>query len=177
MNEAPHYSFRKAESSDRAEIWDILQQAILRRKNDGSLQWQDGYPNENTVQQDIEKGNGYVITDDDNIAAYAALIFNDEPAYEKLKGNWLSNGDFIVIHRIAVSENYTGRGLAKMILECTEDLAVKNNIFSVKADTNFDNIAMLKTFERSGYTYCGEVEFRGASRKAFEKKLKNNPAN
>jgi hypothetical protein len=52
-----------------------------------------------------------------------------------------------------------------------EELAVKNNIYSVKADTNFDNYAMMKSFENAGYVYCGEVYFRGSARKAFEKVL------
>ncbi len=33
-----------------APIWEILQDAILRRKKDGSNQWQDGYPNPESVQ-------------------------------------------------------------------------------------------------------------------------------
>ena len=37
--------FRKAIASDLPFIWDILKQAISRRKKDGSNQWQDGYPN------------------------------------------------------------------------------------------------------------------------------------
>ncbi|HAI81103.1 MAG TPA: GNAT family N-acetyltransferase, partial [Chryseobacterium sp.] len=37
-------NFRKATPEDAGQIWQILQQAIRRRKNDGSRQWQDGYP-------------------------------------------------------------------------------------------------------------------------------------
>jgi RimJ/RimL family protein N-acetyltransferase len=58
-----------------------------------------------------------------------------------------------------------------MIIKYVEDFALNNNIFSVKADTNFDNIAMMKIFENLGYTYCGEVYFRGSPRKAYEKVL------
>ncbi len=57
------------------------------------------------------------------------------------------------------------------MLSFIEAYAQKNGINSVKADTNFDNAAMLKIFERAGYQYCGEVFFRGAARKAFEKVL------
>jgi hypothetical protein len=31
---------------------------------------------------------------------------------------------------------------------------------------------MISIFEKAGYTYCGEVYFRGSPRKAFEKVLK-----
>ena len=165
------YNFRKATSDDSAQIWEILQGAIHRRKNDGSTQWQDGYPNPDVVKNDIEKGIGYVLTEDNSILGYAAILINDEPAYDDLKGNWLTNEEFVVVHRLAVSENQIGKGIAQKIMLFTEDLAMQNTIFSVKVDTNFDNIPMLKIFEKLGYTYCGVVFFRGSARKAFEKKI------
>ncbi|HNP32508.1 MAG TPA: GNAT family N-acetyltransferase [Flavobacterium sp.] len=166
-----NYNFRKATALDISQIWIIIQQAIVRRKNDGSRQWQDGYPNETVIQEDIVKGVGFVLTDGDTVAGYAAILFNDEPAYAHLKGTWLTNGDFAVVHRVAISDDYLGKGLAQKMFLCTEDLAMQNNIFSIKVDTNFDNIAMLKILEKLGYTYCGEVTFRGGIRKAFEKRL------
>jgi GNAT superfamily N-acetyltransferase len=147
----------------------ILQQAILRRKNDGSNQWQDGYPNEDVVQRDIERGIGYVLTNNDAVIGYAAIILSDEPAYEKIVGTWLTKGDFYVVHRIAISDDFIGQGLGRKILEFIEELAKKNHVPSIKVDTNFDNAAMLRTFEKLGYTYCGEVTFRDSPRKAFEK--------
>lgn len=166
-----NYHFRKAELSEIAPIWEILQQAIQRRKEDGSKQWQDGYPNPEVVQKDIEKGEGFVLIDGETIIGYSAVLINDEPAYDEIEGNWLTTEDFVVIHRVAISENYLGKGFAKMTIKYVEDYALSNNIFSVKADTNFDNIAMMKIFENLGYTYCGEVYFRGSPRKAYEKVL------
>jgi GNAT superfamily N-acetyltransferase len=166
-----NYSFRKATTTEIPAIWDILQQAIARRKKDGSDQWQDGYPNPEVVQKDIEKEAGFVLTEGETIIGYTAILINDEPEYAKIIGEWLSNDDFIVFHRVAISENHLGKGLSKKILEFIEEFALKNNIYSIKADTNFDNIAMLKIFEKSGYKYCGKVYFRGGERRAFEKVL------
>ncbi len=164
--------FRKATISDVEAIWIILQQAILRRKTDGSQQWQDGYPNLEVIKKDIEKNAGYVLLEDQNIIGYVSIVFNDEPAYAELEGNWLSNSDFVVLHRIAIAENHLGKGLAQKIVSFAEELALQNNVFSIKVDTNFDNFAMLNIFKKMGYVYCGEVEFRGSKRKAFEKILK-----
>ncbi|MDZ4329643.1 MAG: GNAT family N-acetyltransferase, partial [Flavobacterium sp.] len=136
-----NYHFKKAELSEIAPIWEILQQAIQRRKEDGSNQWQDGYPNPEVIQKDIEKGEAFVLVDGETIISYSAVLINDEPAYEKIEGNWLTNGDFVVLHRVAISEKYLGKGLAKLILKYIEEFAVSNNIYSIKADTNFDNIA------------------------------------
>lgn len=165
------YHFRKAQMSETTPIWEILQQAILRRKQDGSNQWQDGYPNPEVVQNDIEKGVGFVLLEGETVLGYCAAIINYEPAYDNIEGKWLTNGDFVVIHRVAISEKHLGKGLAKMIIRYVEDFALQNNIYSIKADTNFDNIPMITIFENLGYTLCGEVYFRGSPRKAYEKVL------
>lgn len=166
-----NYQFRKADTADIPEIWDILQQAIIRRKIDGSNQWQDGYPNPEIIKKDIEKGYGYVLTEGKKTIGYCAILINDEPEYEKIEGNWLTNSDFVVFHRVAISENYLGQNLSKKIIDYIEDFARKNNIKSLKADTNHDNFAMMKIFEKCGFTFCGSVYFRGSPRRAYEKVL------
>lgn len=163
--------FRKANMADLDQIWAILEKAIERRRADGSNQWQDGYPNPEVVKNDIGKGAGYVLTDENTVCGYCAVLINDEPEYANIKGKWLTNADFVVYHRVAISEDYLGKGLAQKMLQHIDDFARSNNIKSVKADTNHDNGGMLKIFEKLGYVYCGEVTFRGSPRKAFEKVL------
>jgi len=160
---------RKAESQDRDLIWEIIQQAIERRRQDGSTQWQQGYPNLGTVETDIEKGFGYVMTVDGEISVYTALILNDEPAYSAIEGAWLSDGEFVVVHRVAVDEKFAGRGMVKKLFDHIEDFTREQGIQSIKVDTNFDNLAMLRILESKGYSYCGEVFLAGGMRKAFEK--------
>ena len=142
-----------ATPADAPTIWAILSSAIQRRKNEGSNQWQDGYPNEQVI------------------VGYCALLINDEPEYARIKGKWLTSGDFVVFHRVAIAPNHLGRGLAKILLQQIEQFTCDNGIHSLRADTNFDNTPMLHLFEKLGYQYCGEVTFRGSSRKAFEKIL------
>ncbi|WP_345988676.1 GNAT family N-acetyltransferase [Chryseobacterium sp. Chry.R1] len=161
--------FRKAEIKEKNIIWDIIQQSIERRRLDGSTQWQNGYPNEDTIESDISKGFGFVLTVDDVIAVYVALIFNDEPAYSTIDGAWLSYGEFVVVHRVAVSEEFAGQGLVKKLFDHIENYTKSQGVLSVKVDTNYDNIAMLKILEKQGYSYCGEVVLAGGVRKAFEK--------
>ena len=163
---------RKASHADADKIWGILQQAIEQRRLDGSEQWQHGYPNQQTIYNDIENNNGYVVVEDDTIIAYAAIIFDIEPAYNNLVGQWLSNEKYVVIHRVATANSVKGKGVATKLFGLIEAMALNNNIFSIKVDTNFDNIPMLKILDKLGYTYCGEVFFNGSSRKAFEKILK-----
>lgn len=163
--------FRKATISDVPEIWKILQDAIEQRKLDGSNQWQNGYPNEKTILEDIEKGSGYVYCIENSIAAYVAIILDKDPNYIEIQGKWLSNGTYINLHRIATSKEYKGKGIATLLLKNIENLTKDLKIFSIKIDTNFDNIPMLRILEKLQYTYCGEVMVSGSPRKAFEKIL------
>ncbi|OAQ41691.1 GCN5 family acetyltransferase [Pedobacter psychrophilus] len=168
---------QKADHSQAVKIWEILQKAIQRRKAEGSNQWQDGYPNLDIIKTDIEKEQGFVLIDGEDILGYCALILNDEPAYAEIEGKWLSDDDFVVFHRVAIDDGHLGKGLAKKMISLIEEYTLENNIYSVKADTNFDNMAMLKIFKNLGYTYCGEVYFRGGARKAFEKVLSKTSIN
>ncbi|MEI3790986.1 MULTISPECIES: GNAT family N-acetyltransferase [unclassified Chryseobacterium] len=160
---------RKAEIDERDIIWGIIQQSIERRKQDGSTQWQNGYPNLGTVESDIAKGFGYVLTIDGEIAVYVALILNDEPAYSTIEGAWLSDGEFVVVHRVAVDGKFAGQGMVKKLFDHIEDFTRSHGIQSIKVDTNYDNNAMLKILESKGYSYCGEVLLAGGMRKAYEK--------
>lgn len=162
---------RKATVSDQAGIWTILQQAIEQRRKDGSRQWQDGYPNEQSVAQDIERGYGYVLSVADELVAYAAVIFDIEPAYEIINGQWLTSGPYVVLHRVATSDAVRGKGMATHLFLLVEQLASDRGVYSIKVDTNFDNGPMLHILGKLGYTYCGDVFVNGASRRAYEKIL------
>ena len=172
MNElGENYILRRATISDQEVIWKILHQAIKRRKNDGSNQWQDGYPNSETAIIDLKNNVGFVLEIENEIAGYAAIIFDIEPAYENIEGNWLSAGKYAVIHRLALSDKFLGKGIATKLFVKIEHFVKSQKIFSIKVDTNFDNIQMLKILDKLKYSYCGEVHFRGSPRKAFEKIL------
>lgn len=167
------FILRKATIKDKDRVWGVLQQAIELRKQDGSQQWQDGYPNAEVVQHDIDQGYGYVLLSEGRILAYIAVIFDGEPAYNALEGKWLSDQDYVVVHRLAVAQDIKTKGAATFIMKQVEALAVARKVYSIKVDTNFDNKAMLRVFEKLGYQYCGEVHFRGGARMAFEKLLQD----
>lgn len=162
---------RQATRNDGEIIWNILQYAIERRRLDGSNQWQDGYPNPDVVALDIQNHYAFVLENDKDIIAYAALIYNDEPAYEEILGQWLTSGDFYVVHRVAIARKFIGQGFSVKLLEEIENFIRQQKVPSLRMDTNFDNAAMLALLKKRNYHHCGEVLMRGAPRLAFEKQL------
>lgn len=168
---------RKAVLLEQPIIWKILQQAIEQRKQDGSEQWQNGYPNEQTVIDDILNGNGYVLISNNVVVAYVALIFGIEPTYNNIKGKWLTNGDYVVVHRVATFNKVKRKGIATELFKLIEDLCISKQVYSIKVDTNFDNVPMLKIFNKLNYIYCGEIFINGDARNAYEKVILNNKIN
>ncbi|MDR2283707.1 MAG: GNAT family N-acetyltransferase [Sphingobacterium sp.] len=166
-------NFRQATALDVDAVWGVLGEAIMKRRNDGSDQWQDGYPNREVVVEDIEKGYGFVAERiGGGIVAYIAVIGAVEPAYEALTGKWLTERPYTVIHRLAVSQRDVIKGLGTWMMLEAEKVSLSQGRLSIKVDTNYDNAGMLRVFDKLGYVYCGEVYFRGgAQRQAFEKLL------
>ena len=119
----------------------------------------------------LEKSIGFVLTENETIIGYTAVLINDEPEYANLQGEWITNNDFVVFHRVAIAETHLGKNLSKKIVDCIEEFARNHNIHSLKADTNHDNFAMMSIFEKSGFVFCGIVHFRGSPRRAYEKVL------
>ena len=161
--------FRPANMKDILSIMGIVHDAQNALKSRHVDQWQNGYPNQNSIEEDIQKGIGYIICMEDEPVAYAAIVINGEPEYNNLEGQWLSNGDYLVIHRLCVKEGYTRMGLASSIMKSAIEMAKAGDIHSIKIDTHKDNQYMLSLLARNGFKYCGEIHYRHGERIAFEK--------
>ena len=106
-----------------------------------------------------------------NVVAYGAVVFDGEPAYDAIEGAWLTDGDYVVLHRMAVADGEKGRGVATEVMRRVEAMACGRCTGSMRVDTNFDNRYMLRMLGRLGFVYCGKVRYRSGERLAFEKTL------
>lgn len=165
------YLFRKATILDTDDIMRIIDFARQQMLSEGKHQWDENYPARIHIENDIRDGIGYVIVADGKTAAYGAIVFTGEPAYTTIKGNWLSDQPYVVLHRIAVAKEARGKGLGARFMQEVEQQALKKGIHSFKVDTNYDNERMQHTFKKQGFTYCGEVSYPKGSRLAYEKLL------
>ena len=94
--------------------------------------------------------------------------------YENMKeGKWLSDGEYAVIHRIAVSENNKNKGVSGEILKELEKICIEKGIYSIKIDTHEDNEPMKGFLKNNGFLFCGiiyldRVPVLNAKRVTFE---------
>ncbi len=167
---------RPASPGDTPLIMPLMEQAKAQMRREGSNQWDETYPVASDIDRDIAQGNGYVLTHPDTgeILCYGAIVFTGEPTYAVIRdGAWLSDGPYVVVHRLAVADSAKGRGVATRFMQLAEDMARERGVKSFRADTKYDNVRLHRIFDRLGMTYCGIITLarEGQTRKAFEKVL------
>lgn len=165
--------FRHAVKSDINDIMKIIGQAQAYLKELGIDQWQNNYPNQETILNDMERSNSYVLLKDNHIVATVAVSFDGEKTYDRIyEGQWISHKEYAVIHRIAVENDHKGSGLSSIIIKKIEKLCLKAGIMSIKVDTHEENISMQSLLKKNDFKYCGIIYLEnGNKRIAYEKIL------
>lgn len=164
--------FRKTIKKDVNNVMKIIKQAQDYFKSQGVDQWQNGYPNEETIENDIKNDESYVLEKDGEIVATTMLTFNGEPTYASIQGKWLSNDKYATIHRVAVDNTHKGKGLSSQIIKYVEKNCLDKGIHSIKVDTHEDNTSMQRLLEKNDFKYCGVIYLEDDSKRiAFEKLL------
>ena len=150
---------RLAKKDDLSEIMRIIADAKDFLKASGSPQWQNGYPNESVIMDDIEKQNGYVSIAGDKVAGFAAAIAGSEPTYQTIDGSWSNDNDpYCTSHRICFSSNFQGQGLAKIFMSNIISLQYAAGIRNFRIDTHCLNVPMQTLVEHNGFSYRGIIQ-------------------
>ena len=165
--------FRKANKRDIENIMPIIKHGQDFLKEQGVNQWQDNYPDRETIEKDIESGYGYIVEDDSQLVATVALSFDGEVTYEKIyDGQWLTDYDYCLIHRMSIHKDKRGSGISSFMLNSIFSLCREKGIKSIKVDTHRENIPMQQYLKKNGFQYCGVIYILdGDERLAFEKVL------
>ena len=171
---------RPAEQSDMENIMLTIRQAKNYMKKHRLDQWQSGFPDESMVLEDIERGEGHVMTYCGKYAGYFMLTDAPQEEYEKLTdGKWRASGAYCTLHRVCVAAEYRGSGMSDRLVAAAEALARTQGAAALRADTHRHNEPMKALLRRSGFTYRGNIRIepeagRGhdPARQAFEKLLK-----
>ena len=169
--------FRKAEPADFGQVMEIIRQAQTYLKEQNVEQWQDGYPNAESITEDIRNGVTYVYENKGTILCTMALVFGKEPTYETIyDGAWETEElPYATIHRMAVADDEKGKGIAGKMLAEAERICRENQIHTLRIDTHEDNKSMQNWINKSGFVYCGWIIVaNGDKRLAYEKRLERD---
>lgn len=144
---------RLARTADLKNLKEIYAHGRAFIKSFGSPQWQDNYPSDEIIQNDIDQSALYVYEQDSKVVA-CMTVFDYEETYNRIEGSWLSDKPYKVIHRIATHKDYYNQGISsKLVIYVFQILEAK----SIRIDTHELNIPMQKMLLKQDFTYCGII--------------------
>lgn len=155
--------YRLAKEADISEMMAMADQAKEDFKAGGIDQWQKGEPNAQGLAEGIHAGQVHVLEDEGRVAAMITLAEGDDPSYEHIDGSWLDHSPYTAFHRVCVSRELKGSGLAARLFKESETLCLARGYHSVRVDTHPKNLSMQRALEKSGYTACGTLRLIGGS--------------
>ena len=163
--------FRKSTINDIDRILEIFDGARKRIAELGINQWQDGYPHEEIIREDIALSRSYVGEVDGKVVATIMVMTENEPTYDVIyNGKWAVDGEYLTIHRIALDGALCGTGAARKLMAFAEQEAINRKMKSIRVDTHEGNVPMRRNLEKNGYVYCGIIHLKnGDERVAYQK--------
>ncbi|MCR5312785.1 MAG: GNAT family N-acetyltransferase [Bacteroidaceae bacterium] len=137
----------------------------IMRASGNMHQWNNGYPTDEQLKQDIGLGHSFIMLSDDEPVATFALIIGPDPTYKIIyNGKWIDDVmEYGTIHRIASLPQYKG------IAQTAFDFAW-TKVHNLRVDTHRDNTIMQHVVEKYGFKYCGIIHLaNGDERLAYQK--------
>ncbi|MEE2953760.1 MAG: GNAT family N-acetyltransferase [Bacteroidota bacterium] len=149
---------RKAEINDLNGIMSMYQSCVGGMIKNGIDQWDSTYPNASVILKDIKEKTYYVI-EEGGIIGGINIDKNQDPTYLNIK--WYDKkNQFLVVHRLAVKEEYWREGIGKRLMLFTEKLVIKNKLNSIRLDTYSGNPYAIVFYKKLGYKELGSINLK-----------------
>lgn len=162
---------RKAIQRDKKQIKLIRPKIVEFMADTGLTQWDDEYPSEELLMQDLDKGEMYVGLIDDEVVGYVTVNEEIPDEYNEIP---LEFSPKICVHRLSVNPKFAKQGIATRIMENVHIDLKKRGYQSICLDTCEDNPGALKLYDNLEYIIRGNVTFERRAPKRFpvmERKL------
>lgn len=161
---------RLALATDLPTILNIIQDAKTFLRVQGVPQWQEGpYPDVTAIAKDIATDGGWVLLVDGKIAGYAALLSGPDPDYHITTGpGWIGPGPYVMIHRLAISDQYRGQHLSQTFLTHLLKRCEAQKDNDIRMDTNQKNQIMGHLLTACGFANRGEISHPDDSQTRYE---------
>lgn len=165
-----------AESRHLRELCRITDEAKAQLKRLGLDQWQKGYPSRQVWESDIQQQCAWLAVEGDRVLGAFAFQTAPDASYAQIDGKWMTDGPYASMHRVCVSEDSKGTGVAGQMFRYGFELARAQGLPSMRIDTHAENLPMRRALEKEGFVPCGIIILKGGcedgdARLAFEKIL------
>ncbi len=163
-------SIRLAAEADCPVLARILRDCVAAMRHEGIEQWDEIYPTERHLAEDIRAESLYVAcTGAGDVVGTVVLNEHQEPEYATVP--WLSEARPLVVHRVMVDPARQRQGIAQALMMFAERHARTAGYGSIRLDAFTLNPRALRLYERLGYAARGTVRLRKGLFWCFEKVL------
>jgi len=167
-----HRSIEQAAPHEAELAMEVISLCKVHMRAHGSDQWNDLYPQLETVQADANAGSLYLLRDGD--VCVGAICLNEVQAPEYAALPWRHDpARILVVHRLCVRPDYQGHGAARMLMDFAEVLAQKEGYGAIRLDTYTGNPRAIDLYVKRGYEIAGKTELsaRRLPVVCFEKRI------
>lgn len=147
---------RKAIEKDKKQIKSIRPLVVKYMADNNLTQWDDEYPSDEILMQDLDRGEMYAALIDDEVVAYVTVNSDIPPEYNEVA---LEFSPKMCVHRLSVNPKFAKKGIATKIMEYVHSDLKIQGYESICLDTCEDNPGALKLYDRLGYIIRGHVVF------------------
>lgn len=152
-------TIRKAYKEDLIKIMKMYESCVAGMIKNGIDQWDDTYPDTQTIAQDLENQTYYVAEDKEVIVGGINIDKNQDLTY--LDVNWEdTSSEFLVVHRLAVKEEFWNKKIGKNLMLFTEKMAIKRGLKSIRLDTYSENLKAMDFYIKLGYRKLGAINLK-----------------
>ena len=158
------------------EMCRITDEAKAQLKRLGLDQWQKGYPSREVWVEDIKNQTTWLAVEEGKVLGAFAFQTVPDPSYGVIDGEWLTDTPYASMHRVCVSDESKGKGVAGKMFAHGFAMAKNLGFAALRIDTHPGNQPMRHALNKAGFTLCGTIRLVGGcedgdERVAFEKIL------
>lgn len=126
-------------------------------RENGIDQWDENYPDRESLKRDIASNTLFAYRE--NGAVLGIVVLNETQDHEYAEVDWSTSETDrnLVVHRLAVSPNHQGKGIARKIMDFAEDWAKKQAFDAIRLDTFSQNPRNQRFYKNRGYSELGSV--------------------
>jgi ribosomal protein S18 acetylase RimI-like enzyme len=159
-------NIRHANLQDLDAIMNLIRSCTHHMEAQEIHQWDEIYPDEGTIKNDIGKQQLYLLEEAMHICGIIALNENQQPEYKNV--SWKFPGKTLVVHRLAIEPSCQRKGYARMLMQFAQKIAKEEHYENIRLDAFIHNPTAVALYEKLGYRKAGTVTFRKGDFFCFE---------
>ena len=135
----------------------LTERCGVHMRENGIDQWDENYPDYANIENDLRTETLFAFRDGDTILGIVVLNETQDEEYSEI--DWLTDSKSrnLVVHRLAVDPIHQGKGIARKVMEFSENFAREHGYDSIRLDTFSQNRRNQRFYSVRGYADLGPV--------------------